>query len=63
MFDNIYIYGLGMMGGSIAKAIKERNPKIKIFATDINLSSLKYAKINNIIDDFSLPVNGCEPTK
>ena len=49
MFDNIYIYGLGMMGGSIAKAIKEKNPKIKIFATDINLSSLKYAKINNII--------------
>ncbi len=41
-----------MMGGSIAKAIKEKNPKIKIFATDINLSSLKYAKINNIIDDF-----------
>ena len=52
MFDNIYIYGLGMMGGSIAKAIKEKNPKIKIFATDINLYSLRYAKINNIIDDF-----------
>ena len=52
MFDNIYIYGLGMMGGSIAKAIKENNPKTKIFATDTNLSSLKYAKINNIIDDF-----------
>ena len=41
-----------MMGGSIAKAIKENNSKIKIFATDTNLSSLKYAKINNIIDDF-----------
>ena len=41
-----------MMGGSIAKAIKEKNPKIKIFATDINLYSLRYAKINNIIDDF-----------
>ena len=52
MFKNIYIYGLGMMGGSIAKAIRINNPKIRIFANDINLKSLKYAKRVNIIDDF-----------
>ncbi len=52
MFKNIYIYGLGMMGGSIAKAIRITNPKIKIFATDIDLGSLKYAKRMRIIDDF-----------
>jgi len=52
MIKNIYIYGLGMMGGSIAKAIRANNPRIKIFATDIDLKSLKYAKRMNIIDDF-----------
>ena len=41
-----------MMGGSIAKAIRKSNTKIKIFATDINLKSLKYAKREKIINDF-----------
>ena len=54
MIKNIYIYGLGMMGGSIAKAIRISNPKIKIFATDSNLKSLKYAKKERIINDFDL---------
>ncbi len=54
MFKNIYIYGLGMMGGSIAKAIRVNNPKIKIFGTDIDPKPLKYAKRKKIIDDFDL---------
>ena len=41
-----------MMGGSIAKAIRKTNSKIKIFATDISLKSLKYAKKEKIINDF-----------
>ena len=41
MLRNIYIYGLGMMGGSIAKAMRINNPKVKIFATDNDLKPLE----------------------
>ena len=54
MFRNVYIYGLGMMGGSIARAIRIYNSKIKIFATDIDSKSLKYAKKEKIVDDYDL---------
>ena len=52
MLRNIYIYGLGMMGGSIAKAMRINNPKVKIFATDNDLKPLEFAKRKKIIDAF-----------
>ena len=52
MFQSVYIYGLGMMGGSLSKAIKIKNISKKIYAYDIDRSSLLYAKKNNIIDGY-----------
>jgi prephenate dehydrogenase len=48
----IGIVGLGLMGGSFAKAIKNFNKEIKITAFDVNQRILEEAVKNNIIDDF-----------
>lgn len=42
--------GLGLMGGSIAKAIKDKIDGSKIFALDINSTSIKNALDEKIID-------------
>lgn len=47
----IGIIGLGLMGGSIAKALKGKVEKIIAF--DINKNDLILAKENNIIDEYS----------
>ena len=52
MFHNIYIFGLGMMGGSLAYAIKRKKYCKKIFAYDICKKSLLFAKKNLLIDDY-----------
>ena len=54
MFGSVYIYGLGMMGGSLAKCIKKKNISKKIYAYDIDKESLAYAKKNRIITDFDV---------
>lgn len=50
---NIGIIGLGLIGGSIAKAIKEKSD-IRIVATNRSEKSLVDAKSDNVIDDYSL---------
>ena len=40
MFNSIYIYGLGMMGGSLARSIKEMNISNKVYAYDTDKKSL-----------------------
>ena len=52
MFKTVYIYGLGMMGGSLAGAVKKSKMAQKIYAFDINKSNLSFAKKNKIIDDY-----------
>jgi len=52
MFNSIYIYGLGMMGGSLARAIKEGNISQKVYAYDADQKSLNYAKKHKIIDSY-----------
>ena len=52
MFHNIYIFGLGMMGGSLAYAIKRKKHCKKIFAYDTCKKSLLFAKKNRLIDDY-----------
>lgn len=47
---NIGIVGLGLIGGSIAKAIK-KNTKHKVFGTDIQESVVCLAKLLEAIDD------------
>lgn len=42
--------GLGLIGGSIARALKEYNENIKIIACDINTDSLKQAQKDRVAD-------------
>ena len=48
--NRIGFIGLGLIGGSIAKALKENNTDIKITAFDINKASLDLAKKEGIVD-------------
>ena len=50
MLSNILIIGLGMMGGSLCKSIKNNKISKKISALDNNKLSIKYALRNNLID-------------
>ena len=52
MFKSVYIYGLGMMGGSLARAVKKSKMAQKIYAYDISKSNLSFAKKNKIIDNY-----------
>ncbi|MBQ0785947.1 MAG: prephenate dehydrogenase [Oceanihabitans sp.] len=47
---NIYIVGVGLIGGSIAKDVKDLNPSISIFGIDSNAEHLKEALELNVID-------------
>ena len=48
--EHIGFIGLGLIGGSIAKALKENNHNIKITAFDINKASLELALTDGIVD-------------
>ena len=48
--NSIVIIGLGLMGGSVAKALKNKNPDISISAFDYNNSALDLALDVGIID-------------
>jgi len=52
MFKSVYIYGLGMMGGSLAGAVKKSKVAHKIYAYDISKSNLSFSKKNKIIDNY-----------
>jgi len=52
MIKSVYIYGLGMMGGSLARAVKKSKITQKIYAYDISKSNLSFAKKNKIIDNY-----------
>ncbi|MBR1692913.1 MAG: prephenate dehydrogenase [Lachnospiraceae bacterium] len=60
--------GLGLIGGSIAKALKKQNPKIRMLAFDIHEESLVLAQKEGIIDicysalteDAAKQLGGCD---
>ena len=52
MFRNVYIFGLGMMGGSLAYAIRRKKYCKKIYAYDTCRQSLLFGKKNRLIDDY-----------
>ena len=52
MFKSVYIYGLGMMGGSLAGSVRKLKMAQKIYAYDISKSNLRFAKKNRIIDNY-----------
>ncbi|WP_456436953.1 prephenate dehydrogenase [Psychroserpens sp.] len=49
--NNIYIIGVGLIGGSMALDIKSNNKQAKIFGIDINDSHLDQALECNVIDE------------
>lgn len=50
MFRKTLIIGLGLIGGSFAKALKEKNLSKKTFACDFDQETIDYAKNSGIID-------------
>lgn len=51
------IVGLGFLGGSLMKSLSKSNKIEKIIATDINSESLKLAKSEGVISDYSLDID------
>ncbi len=50
-FNNIGFIGLGLIGGSIAKAIRETYPNTKIFAHTSHIETIKNAYTSGVIDN------------
>lgn len=51
IFKNSLIIGLGLIGGSFARAMKQSKVSAKITACDFDEESLDLAKIENVIDE------------
>jgi prephenate dehydrogenase len=51
MFKKVLIVGLGLIGGSFAKALRKHNLAEKIFAIDPDFVSLDLAKKMGVVDD------------
>ena len=49
--------GLGLIGGSIAKAIRLHMPNARLLAYDINTDSLELAKKDQIIDEICTAID------
>lgn len=59
----IGIIGLGLIGGSLAKAIKRSNPSMDIIAFDQNEKSLSLAKEQGIINSYTLTIDSAFSTR
>lgn len=53
-FQHISIIGLGLIGGSLAMAIKSRFPDIRLQGIDPSEETLQYALKSNVVDEVSL---------
>ena len=56
MINKITIVGVGLIGGSLARALKEKNLAKTVFGYGRDLSRLEEAKKHNIIDDYSTQI-------
>lgn len=56
MINKITIIGVGLIGGSLAKALKEKNLAKTVFGYGRDRSRLDDAKKSNIIDDYSTQI-------
>ncbi|MBQ4916047.1 prephenate dehydrogenase [Maribacter sp. MMG018] len=50
---NVFVIGIGLIGGSLVKDMKERIPDITVYGIDTNLEHLEEALALNIIDEKS----------
>ena len=57
MIKKITIIGVGLIGGSLAKAIKKNNLAEVVFGFGRNLSRLEGAQKSNIIDQYSIDIS------
>jgi len=57
MIKKITIIGVGLIGGSLAKAVKNNNLAEVVFGFGRNLSRLKDAQKSNIIDQYSIDIS------
>ena len=56
MINKITIVGVGLIGGSLAKALKEKNLAKTVFGYGRDRSRLDEAKKHNLIDDYSTQI-------
>ena len=56
MINKITIIGIGLIGGSLARALKEKNLAKTVFGYGRDRSRLEEAKKHNIIDDYSIQI-------
>ena len=56
MINKVTIEGVGLIGGSLAKALKEKNLAKTVFGYGRDRSRLEEAKKHNIIDDYSTQI-------
>ena len=56
MINKITIVGVGLIGGSLARALKEKNLAKTVFGYGRDRSRLEEAKKHNIIDDYSTQI-------
>ncbi|MAP89200.1 MAG: prephenate dehydrogenase, partial [Thiotrichales bacterium] len=57
MIKKITIIGVGLIGGSLAKAIKKNNLAEVVFGFGRNLSRLESTQKSNIIDQYSIDIS------
>lgn len=57
MIDKIGIIGLGLIGGSLAKALKRSHPSLTIMAYDRDVDSLIQAKEQGVLDTYETSIN------
>ncbi|MED1205000.1 prephenate dehydrogenase [Heyndrickxia acidicola] len=53
MQGNVFIVGLGLIGGSLALTIKRQHPKATIIGYDVKKNEMELAKILGVIDECS----------
>jgi prephenate dehydrogenase len=56
----VFIKGLGLIGSSLVRAIRETHPEVTIIASDLNDSSLDYALENKLVDQTTTDLTGVE---
>ena len=56
MINKITIVGVGLIGGSLARALKEKNLAKTVFGYGRDRSRLEKAQKHNIIDDYSTQI-------
>lgn len=62
-FEQILIVGIGLIGGSLAAAFKQKNVGSKIIGLDLDIKSLSFARKNNLIDSYSLNLDSLDLQK